>query len=377
MLKAKLIFVLLILIQCNNDNDGIIKIEMNKNRQEQIIPTNNGDIIYKFFIREKDAIGGPSAYEYSGYYELKNMKNLNLLFYNPETRNLDISGDNKDIVTIGFDSVIFAELDSNNNKLCELFYTAKYINKKIFAFKNPFKYFGGIPNNIKNNLNKFTFYKNDSVSEIEINFDKNKNNNNININLIDNNKIEFRSDTHLICLSHDIFSKFENILFNKYKKNEYIYDINYKRYSLFDLTYEQKKLFPDIKFKIRNMIITLNKKDLIYEDSAIYIKGDTREEDIHNYLFIKNTPCDNFIFGLKYLEKFDIREYDLEKNEFNLYLNKNKNLIINEEQINLKINSYSNSIIPFIILLFIIFGTISLIHKQKNKNFEYNNDYII
>ena len=135
------------------------------------------------------------------------MKNLNLLFYNPETRNLDISGDNKDIVTIGFDSVIFAELDSNNNKLCELFYTAKYINKKIFAHKNPFKYFGGIPNNIKNNLNKFTFYKNDSVSEIEINFDKNKNNNNININLIDNNKIEFRSDTHLICLSHDIFFK--------------------------------------------------------------------------------------------------------------------------------------------------------------------------
>ena len=378
MLKAKLFLVLISLIQCNNDYSGIIKIAMDKHFEEQTIPTINGDIVYKCYIKERDNIGF-GYYMYYGLYKLQNMKNLKLTIYNPETRYLDISGNNKDIVTFSYNTDFPSELDIGNKKLCELFHTTKYIDKKIFAIKYPFKYFGGIPNEIKNNLNKFTFYDNDTVSEIDILFNDNKNKN-LNIKLIENNKIEFKDDSHLICLPKDIFSKFKNLLFNQYKEAKYWVDSEWRNmpaYPVFDLTYEQRQFFPEIKFKIRNMSITLNKKDLIYEDSAIYIKGDIREENIHNYLFIKNTPCDNFIFGLKLLEKFDIREYDLEKGEFNLYLDKDKKFIIKEDNINIKLNAYSNSAIPFIILSFFIFTTINLLYNQKNKNFEYNNDNII
>lgn len=61
---------------------------------------------------------------------------------------------------------------------------------------------------------------------------------------------------------------------------------------------------------------------LFYEDSIIKIKGRDRHEDIHNFLFIKNSPCDKNILGLKLFENIKIREYNIEANEFNLYLEK-------------------------------------------------------
>ena len=384
MLKRILIFILFILMQCKYDKDGIIRIELNKRNEEQLIFTKNGLINYIFNTYLRDDIGAPIAYYYDVYYKLANIKNLNLTIYNPKTSYINISGKNKDVVYLRFGSDIPVELSSYNEKLCELFYQTKYIDKKIFAIeisgKRPFKYFGGIPTNIKENLSKFTFYKNDTVSEVEILFKENNNNNkNIKIDLIDNNKVEFKDDSHLICLSYDIFYKLKYLLFYKYKKSEYIYDKNFYKYSLFDLTPEQKKIFPDIKFKIRNITISLNKNDLIYEDSIIHIKGDNRKEDIHNYLFIKESPCDNIIFGLKLLEKFDIREYDLKNEEFNLYLEKNKNFVTKEDIVNLKFNSYPSSFISFIILLFTVLGTISVlyINNQKNKIIDYNGDYII
>ena len=375
MFKAKLFLAFIILIQCNNDINRIIKIEMNKTFEEQIISTINGDIIYKSHTRENDNI--LPYYMYCTIYTLKNMKNLKLIINNPETLHLPISGENKDIVKFSYESDFPEEVAGGNKKLCELLHVTKYINKKIFAIKYPLKYFGGIPNEIMHNLNKYTFYNNDTVSEVNILFNDNQNDN-ININLNESNKIEFNDESHLICLPHNVFSKFNNSLFNQYKKKDYALKRYYPSFPAFDLTYEQRKKFPQINFKIRNLNITLNKKDLIYEDSVIYIQGDTREEYIHNYLFIKNTPCDNFIFGLKLLEKFDIREYDLENKEFNLYLNKDNDFIKSEDNnIKIKLNNFSNSMITLLILLFFIFGTMFLFYKQKNKNFEYNNDYII
>ena len=77
MLKAKLFLVLISLIQCNNDCGGIIKIAMDKHFEEQTIPTINGDIVYKCYIKERDNIGF-GYYMYYGLYKLQNMKNLKL-----------------------------------------------------------------------------------------------------------------------------------------------------------------------------------------------------------------------------------------------------------------------------------------------------------
>ena len=147
---------------------------------------------------------------------------------------------------------------------------------------------------------------------------------------------------------------------------------------MFDLNDAQRIKFPELKFKIGNKIITLNKIDLIYEDSVITKKGGHKYEDIHNYLLIKNTPCQNNVFGLKFLEKFKIREYNLETKEINLYLEKDKNFIINERDTKLKLNSYTN--FAFLILLSIVFVSIIMLftNPPKKEYYHYiNNNYDI
>ena len=235
-------------------------------------------------------------------------------------------------------------------------------------------FFGGTPKNLIEHLNKFTFNNNDKLSEVEFIFN-NKSIHKININSTINNKIEFRDDTHLICLSHDLFYEFEKVLLDKYRESEYFYDTNINELKLYDLTYEQRNIFPEIKFKIRNLTLSLNKKDLVYEDSFIRIQGEIRDEKIHNYLFIKNSPCDNVIFGLKLLDKFDYREYNFETNELNLYVGKYEQFIKEENKTDLKLNNYSYSGITFIILLFMVLTTtiMLLINYPKYKNIEYFN----
>ena len=63
---------------------------------------------------------------------------------------------------------------------------------------------------------------------------------NIKLNSTNKKTIEFKDDTHLICLSHEIFYEFKKLLFNDYKKCEYKYDINYYKYQMFDLNYAQR-----------------------------------------------------------------------------------------------------------------------------------------
>ena len=116
-------------------------------------------------------------------------------------------------------------------------------------------------------------------------------------------------------------------------------------------------------------------KDIIYEDSIIIKKGGYRNEDIHNYLFIKNSPCDTNIFGLKFLEKFKIREYNLETKDFNLYLEESKNFIIRESETKLQLNSYTN--LTFLILFFMVSVAIIMLFNNppKNEYYEYLNNY--
>ena len=387
MLKNQLIFLLFLLIQCQDYEDNIIGIPLNKDHEE--IKTKNGTLEYHLSIREDDAIGFNA---YCGYYDIEykieKMKNLKMLSFGLYRRIYHHMGENKDKVVLTYSSDFVFDLDEFNEDLCQLFYETKYIDKQIFSIgknmKNEFfKYFGGTPKYLIENLNKFTFTKNDTLTEIEIIFNE-KNKYKLNLNSSINHKIEFKDDSHLICLSQDIFSEFKKLLLDQYKETKYRYteeteyqiiEIRIKPYELYDLTPEQKSLFPQIKFKIGNIIISLNKKDLIYEDSTIRIRGETREENIHNYLFIKNTPCDNNILGLKVLEKFEVREHNLETNELNLYLEKNNNFIVKDNMQKLDLNSYSYSFITFIILLFMVFVTIIMLFVQhpKNKNIVYFN----
>jgi hypothetical protein len=84
------------------------------------------------------------------------------------------------------------------------------------------------------------------------------------------------------------------------------------------------------------------------------------------------------VFGLKFLEKFKIREYNLETKEINLYLEKDKNFIINERDTKLKLNSYTN--FAFLILLSIVFVSIIMLftNPPKKEYYDYiNNNYDI
>ena len=371
MFRNQIFLVLLLFIQCKYYNDDIIRIPLNEESVKCIL-TKNGPINYYFHSRLDDAIGFIRN-RYWTSYKIENIKNLKLLDSKLYGLIYDNIGKNKDIVYLSFQEDNCLELVKHNKYICDIFYQTKYISKRIFSIgKNlqnqPFKFFGGTPKNLIEHLNKFTFNNNDKLSEVEIIFN-NKSIHKINI------KIEFRDDTHLICLSHDLFYEFKKVLLDKYRESEYFYDTNINELKLYDLTYEQRNIFPEIKFKIRNITISLNKKDLVYEDSFIRIQGEIRDEKIHNYLFIKNSPCDNVIFGLKLLDKFDYREYNFETNELNLYVGKYEQFIKEENKTDLKLNNYSYSGITFIILLFMVLTTtiMLLINYPKYKNIEYFN----
>jgi len=381
MLQIAVLYILFHLINCQDKyNDGIIRIPLN-NLTEQNIPTKYGIINYHYYISQEE--GKILPYLINEYF-IKNIKNLHL--YNQKTTYIYILGKNKDIAKLSFDTDIAGELDEQNIILCELFYQTKYIDKKILSIgKNEqeefFKFYGGTPLNLITNLNKYTFNINDNtISEVEFYFEWKKRNNryNIRFNSSNNsNKIIFKDDSHLICLSHEIFSEFQNLLFYKYIKCEYRYDYDYNKYQLFDLSDINTNFFPEIKFKIGNKTITFNKNNLIHQDRKTIVKGvNNIKEKSHNYLFIKNTPCNKNIFGLKFLEEFNMREYDIDKKELNLYLSKDKNLIREENDALLQLNSITN--IFFIILLFLVLITIIMLNfnYSKNKHNIYFNNYI-
>ena len=167
-----------------------------------------------------------------------------------------------------------------------------------------------------------------NLSRIELIFENKKNYNKYDIkpNLTMNNKVEITDDSDLICFSDDIFSEFQKLLFQYYKKEEYKLSNEYPYYNIYNLKENQKTFFPEIKFKIGNKSFSLTKDDLIFEDSHLHKRGNKIEKECNYYLLIQNSPCENNILGLKFLEKFKVREYNIEANEINLYLDKNINL---------------------------------------------------
>ena len=371
MLKNPIIFCLFLLITSYNE-DEILRIPLIPH-SKVCFRSKLGPIFY-YFDTYESGIGfyNPTYI----YYKFDNLKNLDLLDSNFSSQ-INIEPENYK-TKITFKDI--RERDMHNKNICELFYQTKYINKKIFSFgKNlenkAYKYFGGTPKEIIEHTNKYTFnMNNNTISEINIIFN-NKNKDVIKIKPTRNNKVEFIDEHYLICLTPEILDEFKKLFLNKYEQYAYTefnreIECRYD-YEIYKLILDQIKTIPEIKFKIGNITISLNKDDLVYK---IY-KGEGYSFKIHELLFIENTPCDNIVFGLKFLEKFLLREYDLENNEFNLYLDKNKNLLSKENEINTKLNSDSHTSLTFGILLFMVSSTIFIyfINYKKFKNNVYLN----
>ena len=232
--------------------------------------------------------------------------------------------------------------------------------------KEPYIFFGGTPNELINNLNKYTFInKTNIVSEIKMEF---TNGSNYKINIDEKDGFfKLGNDYNLmLCLPSNIKTIFDNIILKNYHEADYFY--YYSIYRVYDMNEQQKKEFPNLSFKVGNKIIIINKDKIISNYEKYGKKYD---------LFISYFNCENIIFGKQFFELFDIYEFNLEKEEINFYINKNKTNVI--EEINnkeVKLN-YNNNYIIIFLFYFIFVSVILIIIKKahKNKIIEYYNYY--
>ena len=251
-----------------------------------------------------------------------------------------------------------------NSIICKILYSTKYINNMVYSvatneFKKPYLLsFGGKPQEIISSLGldkKITFKRNDIVSQININFE-----NGTEIFIDGKYNIIFSENISNICLPEEIFNKFNNLFMNNYIKKDNYYELN-------------KDYIPEIKLKINNKTIILNKYNYIEK----YATADVRKYDVYEiinenfYLHIQNKPCDNFILGEHFLNLFDLVEYNLETGETSFYLNENringKYIIFEKDEKRVIYNS--SSYIEFIMLIsFIFFSIILIFNKTQNNN---------
>ena len=360
---SNIIFLLLQLITiciiCDNQ-ENIIIIPYHPMRRPENISTKYGQIPMQI-----------SFYD-DGYFYINNIKNLNLFSFPDYNCTYELYGDKNDSlkITIKQDS-----LGKYNALITKLFYETKYIDKMIYAIGYNGKYrinlgktefysslfFGGVPKYISKNLIKYSFFPNDTVSEINILY---KNGTKINIQTDsekkENNLIGFGG--YYICFPEYILVQIKKLLLKDFP----IEDI--KGFTPEYLSNSEKfKTFPNIAFKIGDKIINISKYELSPDRFSFYFK-----------LLIDYNPCNHFIFGQNpFLGNVDMREYNLETNEINFYVRKNKSIIIGAKE--MKINSYKFN---YLILIFITitFINIFIFWRKKTrikKSEEFNKYFII
>jgi len=345
------------------EDHSIIRIP-NKNGSFPNITTKYGLINYEFsngnlVLKTNNLYEDVTPYI---FYKIIGMKNLELLTL-PKNSDLNRFSKIKDKLDIIYE---FQQKDRHNPFLCEIFYNTTYIDKKIYSIGkdengNPYKFFGGTPKNIIKNLYKITLNnKTNKITEIKIEFD---NKTNYIINLDKNISVDIKEDFYSgICLPENVLSEFKDLFLNQYKEFKYDYEI-FRSYYIYKLTEEQKNNFPNIKIKIGNKNFIFNK------DNIINFLGNNLEDK--NYLFINKVSCDNFTFGLKVLELFEINEFDLESGDINLYLNKTSNLI---ETMDNKI-TFVILFIYFTLFVLVFFANIYYINSNKEYYYNYNYSY--
>ena len=263
-----------------------------------------------------------------------------------------------------------------NHLICDLFYKTKYIKNNAYSIWNKNKtlykrIFGGMPNNIEQNFTKkYTFENNSKISEIRITQNGSTywaNERLMRFKKYEKNYVEFTEDTESFCFTEEILYDLKRIFLSRFKKyKNYHYDyyvIDTKDYDI------NTTPLPEIKIKIGNITILINKNNLIQK------KKISRRELLYYKIYIYEHPCDHIILGANFLKEFDFYKFDFDSGKIDIYANEEKFIIENNEK---KINLNSNNNIFCLILLFSIFMTGIMIyyrHFNKNNNIDNFNYY--
>lgn len=277
-LHLLLIIILIILTHCYNNK--IISFPDNVN--EYKIKTKYGFIHLKM---EQN-----SDHNLNSLY-LIGVKNLNK-YTPPETKEISLF--------IYNDVIKFTIFDNNMNKLnpvlCDLFYQTNYISQKIYSVENdarnnPYKYFGGTPSEVIENLNKFEFKKN----EIPIFY------------LLRDNGAEKEEN-------------YETIIFNP--QNELEFNEGFEKNCAKSIIEEWGSLFWNFdvikyKFEESNIVITFRNEKYNLSDGSF-------NEIFYDY------PCDNFVLGSKFLSLINVREFNLETGDVTLFTTDDNKIISNK-----------------------------------------------
>jgi len=277
-LHLLLIIILIILTHCYNNK--IISFPDNVN--EYKIKTKYGFIHLKM---EQN-----SDHNLNSLY-LIGVKNLNK-YTPPETKEISLF--------IYNDVIKFTIFDNNMNKLnpvlCDLFYQTNYISQKIYSVENdarnnPYKYFGGTPFEVIENLNKFEFKKN----EIPIFY------------LLRDNGAEKEEN-------------YETIIFNP--QNELEFNEGFEKNCAKSIIEEWGSLFwafdvIKYKFEESNIVITFRNEKYNLSDGSF-------NDIFYDY------PCDNLVLGSKFLSLINVREFNLETGDVTLFTTVDNKIISNK-----------------------------------------------
>lgn len=277
-LHLLLIIILIILTHCYNNK--IISFPDNVN--EYKIKTKYGFIHLKM---EQN-----SDHNLNSLY-LIGVKNLNK-YTPPETKEISLF--------IYNDVIKFTIFDNNMNKLnpvlCDLFYQTNYISQKIYSVENdarnnPYKYFGGTPSEVIENLNKFEFKKN----EIPI------------LYLLRDNGAEKEEN-------------YETIIFNP--QNELEFNEGFEKNCAKSIIEEWGSLFwafdvIKYKFEESNIVITFRNEKYNLSDGSF-------NDIFYDY------PCDNLVLGSKFLSLINVREFNLETGDVTLFTSVDNKIISNK-----------------------------------------------
>ena len=279
-MKSKSIFIIILilisLVSCLNEDIISFPADVDSYKMK----TKFGNIQLEIFHSSKNS-------EITNSLLLIGIKNLDL--YNPpDVNGISIIKENYIIKFIIFDN----NLNKLNSYLCDLFYQTHYIKKKIYTIENnsrnnPYKYFGGTPKNIIENLNKYEFQQNEVPS----------------LYLFRCYEGQEEEDQ---CLKIE-FNPLDPIEFNEeYEKN--------CAKSMLDEWREYFWDFDVIKYKFEIPVINFRKKNM----NGIF------KDDFYEY------PCEKLILGSKFLELINVREFNLENGKVTLYTTKDSDLLSNK-----------------------------------------------
>ena len=376
-MKIECFLSVIIFIGMNSiKNNSIIRVPRAEGRYHNI-STKNGLINYEFGIIYREFIRWPVG---TTIYILEGIKNLNLLNLTELNKGnieiyKEIYGENKDSIKLKIP--LYSE-DIFNDLICKILYKTKYIDKMIYSYgilnKKYYKYFGGFPENIikEKKLKKITFSKDDKVSKIIVRNPEDLSTeiygNDI-IDILDGERrsIEIVDNLHsMVCIPHR-HAKFLAI----YELGMYEEDL-FKRKLYYKLDKSQQKFFGSISFIIGNKNVTINRDDILLKSTGT-----------EYYFLAIDTCCQQFTFGIKFLNLFEFSEFNMETNEVSLFMSQNNKIITEKEANNeiktevLNSNINCNYYIVILLLSFIAFMiSITLVKNfHKNKKIQYYNEY--